>query len=240
MMSTGVSERPSLLVIDDDEVLRERLVRAFRERGYDSVGAANGDDALVLAATDPPELAVVPRRNPWFADLSPDGRDVVFNGIATVNFDLESVSLDSTHEARVLSASPTAIEAQGRFSPDGRWVAYQSDESGRSEVYIRRFREAGGRVQISVAGGRRAIWGNGTLLYYWEGNRLIAASLSFAPSPAVVSRTPLFAGRYEDDYDVSKDGTRFLMIESDVSGLGLVVIPNWRTELRRLGARADR
>ena len=189
----------------------------------------------------PAELAVVPRRNPWFADLSPDGRDVVFNGIASVNFDLESVSLDSTHQARTLSASPTAIEAMGRFSRDGRWVAYNSDESGRHEVYVRPFGEAGGRVLISVAGGRRAVWGHdGKQLYYWEGNRLIAASLNFAPSPAVVSRTPLFAGRYEDDYDVSKDGSRFLMIESETSGLGLVVIPNWRTELRRLTSTLPR
>jgi serine/threonine-protein kinase len=188
-----------------------------------------------------PELAVIPRRNPWFADLSPDGRNVMFNGIATLNFDLESVSLDSTHQARVLSGSPTAIEGQGRFSPDGRWVAYNSDESGRVEVYVRPFGEGGGRVQISVAGGRRAIWGrDGKQLYYREGNRLISATLRFTPGPSVVSRTPLFSGRYDDDYDVSRDGSRFLMIESQTSGLSLVVVPNWRTDLRRLTARPTR
>ena len=185
----------------------------------------------------PAQLAVVPRRNPWFADLSPDGRNVVFNGIATTNFDLESVSLDSTHQARELSVSPTAIEAQGRFSPDGRWVAYLSDESGRTEVYVRPFGEGGGRVQISVAGGRRAVWGHdGTQLYYWEGNRLISATLGFDPMPNVVSRTTLFSGRYEDDFDVTKDGTRFLMIEPVASELRLVVVPNWRTDLKRLTA----
>jgi hypothetical protein len=52
----------------------------------------------------------------------------------------------------------------------------------------------------------------------------------------VVSRTPLFTGRFEDDYDVSKEG-RFLMIQSETSGLGLVVVPNWRTELRQLTTR---
>ena len=181
----------------------------------------------------PPQLAVVPRRNPWFADLSPDGRNVVFNGIADVNFDLESVSLDSAHQARALSASPTAIENFGRFSPDGRWVAYTSDESGRPEVYVRPFAEGGGRVQISVNGGRRPIWAHdGKQLYYWEGNRLVSASLTFESAPAVVSHTALFTGRFEDDYDVSKDG-RFLMIQSETSGLGLVVVPNWRTELRQ-------
>jgi Tol biopolymer transport system component len=189
----------------------------------------------------PAHLAVVPRLNPWFADLSPDGRHVVFNGIASTTFDLESVSLDSAQQARTLSASPTAVEVQGRFSPDGRWVAYNSDESGRVEVYVRPFREGGGRVQISVGGGRRPIWSqDGKQLYYWEADRLISASLRFDPAPTVVSRTPLFSGRYEVDYDVAKDGSRFLMIEYETSGLSLVVVPHWRTELKRLTAARTR
>lgn len=104
------------------------------------------------------------------------------------------------------------------------------------EVYVRPFAEAGGRVQISVAGGPRPVWAHdGKQLYYWEGSRLISAALRFDPAPAIVSRTPLFSGRYEDDYDVSKDG-RFLMIEPETSGLSVVVVPNWRTELTRLTA----
>ena len=92
-------------------------------------------------------------------------------------------------------------------------------------------------MQISVNGGRRPIWAHdGKQLYYWEGSRLVSATLSVDPTLAVVSRAPLFAGRFEDDYDVSKDG-RFLMIQSETSGLGLVVIPNWRTELRQLTTR---
>jgi Tol biopolymer transport system component len=115
-------------------------------------------------------------------------------------------------------------------------VAYVSDESGRPEVYVRPFAEGGGRVQISVNGGRRPIWAHdGKQLYYWEGNRLVSATLSVDPAPAVVSRTPLFTGRFEDDFDVSTDG-RFLMVQSETSGLELVVVPNWRTELLRLTA----
>jgi hypothetical protein len=91
-------------------------------------------------------------------------------------------------------------------------------------------------VQISVNGGRRPIWDHdGKQLYYWEGSGLVSASLTFGPMPVVVSRTSLFAGRFEDDFDVAKDG-RFIMIQSETSGTGLVVIPNWRTELRRLTA----
>ncbi|MGQ0538156.1 MAG: TolB family protein, partial [Gemmatimonadaceae bacterium] len=182
-------------------------------------------------------LAVAPRHNPWNADLSPNGRTIVFNAISNGTFNLETVSLDSTHEARELSGSATATEVNGRFSPDGRWVAYQSDESGRPEIYLRPSLATGGRVQISVNGGRRPVWAaDGKQVFYWEGSRLLAATLSFDPDPRTTSRTPLFQGRYEDEYDVTPDGKRFLMIESETSGLSLVVVPNWRTELRRLTA----
>jgi serine/threonine-protein kinase len=188
-----------------------------------------------------PQRALDPPHNPWFADLAPDGRSVVFNAISSGTFNLETVSLDSSHAARMVSASPSAIEAMGRFSPDGRWVAYNSDESGRMEVYVRPFAGGGGRVQISVAGGQRAIWSHdGKQLYYWEGNRLISATLAFGPGPAVVSRTPLFSGRYENDFDVAPDGSRFLMIQSQPTGLELIVVPSWRTELGRLTAARSR
>jgi hypothetical protein len=60
----------------------------------------------------------------------------------------------------------------------------------------------------------------------------MSATLARDPALRVLSRKPLFQGPYETDYDVSHDGSRFLLIESEVSGLDLVVIPNWLTELR--------
>ena len=85
-------------------------------------------------------------------DLSPDGHTAVFNAIYDGTFNLESFSLDSAHQERELAASPTATESYGRFSPDGHSVAYNSDESGRMEVYVRPFPNQGGRVQVSVGG----------------------------------------------------------------------------------------
>jgi serine/threonine-protein kinase len=182
-------------------------------------------------------LAASPTLNPWNADLAPNGNTIVFNAISNGTFNLELLSLDSTRTVRQLSASPTATETNGRFSPDGRWVAYASDESGRPEIYVRPALATGGRVQISASGGRRSLWArDGKQVFYWEGSRLVAATLTFDPGPRVVSRASLFEGRYEDEYDVSVDGSRFLMIESETSGLSLVVVPNWRTELRRLTA----
>jgi serine/threonine-protein kinase len=181
----------------------------------------------------PPVLAANPIHNPWNIDLSPDGRWVVDNSLYGGSFNLETMSLDSTHVTRELAGTP-ATEARGRFSPDGKWIAYNSDESGQTEVYVRPFDGSGGRVQISTGGGVHPVWSpDGNRLYYWEGNRMMVATLERGATIRTVSREKLFEGGYEMDFDVSRDG-RLLMIESQSSGTKLVVIPNWRTELRRL------
>lgn len=137
MMSNGVSERPSLLVVDDDDVLRERLVRAFRERGYDAVGVANGDDALALAAADPPELAVVDLRMPGrsgldvvreLVTLDPATLVVVLTGYGSIATAVEAMRMGAKHYLtkpadadeilRAFSASsiPSASESGGGAS----------------------------------------------------------------------------------------------------------------------------
>ena len=93
-------------------------------------------------------------------------------------------------------------------------------------------------MPISANGGTRPIWApDGKRVYFWENSRMMSATIARDPAPRVVSRDALFDGRYERDFDVARDG-RFLMIESGSSGVSLVVVPNWATELRRLtGAR---
>jgi Tol biopolymer transport system component len=184
-----------------------------------------------------PTLAVAPRHNPWNAHLSPDGRRVVFNAISQGTFNLETVSLDSVPQSVFLAESPSSAEVWGRFSPDGRWIAYMSDESGRHEVHVRSSNPGGGRVQVSVNGGRRPVWSrDGRRLYYLEADRMVEATLAMNPGPRVESRTVLFSGRYMDDFDVAPDG-RFLMIETESSGVSLVAVPHWRAELKRLTSR---
>jgi serine/threonine-protein kinase len=200
----------------------------------------SGQAALWWQPTDgsgPAVLAGVPRHNPWFVDLSPDGRTTVFNAIYDGSFNLETFSLGVDHAERDVAASPTATEAFGRFSPDGHFIAYNSDESGRPEVYVRPFPDIGSMILVSTGGGRRPVWSpDGKTLYYWEDNRMMAATLARDPALRVVSRKSLFEGQYETDYDVSHDGTRFLMIQTESAGLNLVVVPNWITELRQLTA----
>jgi len=185
--------------------------------------------------------------NAWNIDLAPDGRTTVFNAIYDGSFNLESFALDSARERRDISASPNATETFGRFSPDGKSVAYMSDESGRPEIYVRSFPGGGGRIQISTNGGTRPVWSrDGQTLYFRDvprassfssaGGRMLAVTLARDPALRVVSTQQFFDGPYDREFDVSPDGSRFLMIESRSSGVSLIVIPNWLTELRRLTA----
>ncbi len=177
------------------------------------------------------------RHNPWWIDLAPDGHTTVFNAVYDGSFNLESFSLDSTRDERDLAASPTASEVSGRFSPDGHWVAYNSDESGRMEVYVRPFPEVGARVQVSVGGGIRPVWAaDGKSIYFLQGSKMISATVARDPAFRIVSREALFDGVFAPSFDVSKDGTRFLMIQPEASGLSIVAVPNWLTELRKLTA----
>ena len=173
--------------------------------------------------------------NAWNLDVAPDGQRVVWNAIYDGTFNLETMALDSTRERRDISASRTALESNGRVSPDGKFVAYTSDESSRQEIYVRAFPDGGSRIQVSVEGGTRAVWSrDGRRLYYWSQGRIIAVTLARDPMLRVVSREVLFKGNYDREFDVSPDGSRFLMIEPRGSEISLVVIPNWLTELRRL------
>ena len=105
-MSGDVTEHPSLLVVDDDDVLRERLVRAFRERGYEAVGVPDGDRALALAAADPPELALVDLRMPGrpgldvvreLLALDPATQVVVLTGYGSIATAVEAIRLGAKH-----------------------------------------------------------------------------------------------------------------------------------------------
>ncbi len=130
------------------------------------------------------------------------------------------------------------------LSPDGRWLAYASDQTGQQEIWVRPYPGPGAAVRISPNGGVEPVWArSGRELYYLEGTRLMAVAVTagdrFNFSPA----TLLFDNDYllsslSPSYDVARDG-RFLVlkpIRSDraVAPSRVVVIQNWREELKRL------
>jgi serine/threonine-protein kinase len=127
-------------------------------------------------------------------------------------------------------------------SPDGRWLAYQSDESGRFEVYVRTFPNVdGGRWQVSRNGGTSPRWSaDGRTLFFYDGRGLLASSIAggtvfSSGTPARLFDYSPFSGRLGPDYEVSRDGQRFLMIRSAAdtpsTRAQLVLVQNWLTAL---------
>jgi serine/threonine-protein kinase len=130
-------------------------------------------------------------------------------------------------------------EKEPRASPDSRWLAYVSNESGREEVYIRSMTQGGGRVPVSAGGGGEPLWApRGLTLYYRVGSEVVEATIATTPSLRVSGRRLLFSGPYATDvfhpnYDVAPDGKSFLMVRPVDQSRGLVMVVNWARELRR-------
>ena len=142
-------------------------------------------------------------------------------------------------------AATEANERAPRFSPDGRWLAFLSDESGRDEVYIQPFPGPGPRTVVSTAGGREPVWSpDGTELYYREPGRpgLMAVSVQTEPELRVGAPLSLFEGRFEElsplvgaaYYDVHPDGDRFVMVRRIPDPEGIRLVVDWMDELERL------
>jgi Tol biopolymer transport system component/predicted Ser/Thr protein kinase len=135
-------------------------------------------------------------------------------------------------------------EGTPKFSPDGRWLAYASDESGRWEVYVRSYPGPGGKWQISTGGGKEPAWNpNGRELFYRDGDRMMSVEVAAQPSFAPGRPKVLFEGRYRPTnaslaaYDVSPDGQRFLMVKqaglSSAIPTQIYVVQNWFEELKQ-------
>ncbi|HKF58523.1 MAG TPA: hypothetical protein VKJ45_23990, partial [Blastocatellia bacterium] len=138
-----------------------------------------------------------------------------------------------------------ANESGPIFSPDGRWLAYLSDETGRQEIYVRPFPGPGGKMQISTEGGTEPMWArNGRELFYRNGDKMMVTAVETTPVFTAAKPRLLFEGHYETgfsaferNYDLSSDGQRFLMIkpgEQESAATQLNVVLNWSDELRRL------
>jgi serine/threonine protein kinase/Tol biopolymer transport system component len=135
-------------------------------------------------------------------------------------------------------------EAVPRFSPDGHWLAYISNESGRYEVYVQPYPGPGGKWQISTDGGTEPVWNpNGRELFYRSGDKMMVVDISTQSGFVAGKSRMLFERRYErasfpsSNYDVSPDGQRFLMIKSveqaETVPTQINVVLNWFEELKR-------
>jgi serine/threonine-protein kinase len=185
--------------------------------------------------------------------MSHDGsRVVVRQGPAP--YDLSLLLLGNERRTEPLLRTPFH-EVNAEISPDDRWLAYESNESGQREIYVRPFPDiSGGRWQVSTGGGTRPLWArNGQELFYMavtgDGATLMRVPVERGTTWNGGAPTTLFAGRYffsdaiggvgeGRTYDVSPDGRRFLMIkESDGDASAprnIVLVQNWTEELKRL------
>jgi hypothetical protein len=137
-----------------------------------------------------------------------------------------------------------AIEVQGQISPDGRWMAYASDESGRLEVYVTRFPDKRGHWQISSTGGTQPTWrGDSKEIYYLGPDQAlmsvaVQAGDSFesgAPTALFHAGFPMLVPAYWANYAPSADGNRFLVSElvTETASTPINVVLNWTAALKK-------
>jgi serine/threonine-protein kinase len=177
---------------------------------------------------------------------TPDGRVLAYvdGDFAGSRMDIWLLPVGGNAKARAFLSTPFD-EIQPVFSPDGRWIAYVSNESGRYEVYVRPFPGPGGRSLISIGGGTEPRWSSdGRELFYRSGESMMVVAVTTAPRFRAAEPRQLFEGRYlfggtrpgAPQYDVTPDGRRFVMIlepERAAPPTRLHVILNAVEELKR-------
>ena len=129
-------------------------------------------------------------------------------------------------------------ERRAMFSPDGRWIAYQSDASGRNEIYLSRFPASPGEWQVSTEGGTETRWNpNGRELFYRNADKMMAVDVD-SQGELVLGKPRLLFERslLREDYDVAPDGQRFVMVDESESAPAptqLNLVLNWFQELEQ-------
>ena len=188
--------------------------------------------------------------------VSPDGRTLVYSSNSNPRggfFDLMALPLTEKGQPKPLMATPK-LETNGEVSPNGRWIAFESDESGRREIYVRPFPAVDtGRWQVSISGGTRPVWSrNNRELYFVSPDQQIMAvpvesgkDFTYGRPAALFKGSSYYLGGGPTPlngrtYDVAPDG-RFLLIKDPPNGPGttaptIVVVEHWLDEVKkRLG-----
>ena len=202
---------------------------------------APGAFALVTRDWDgsgKPDTLIAKTRSISQIVFSPRGRLFVLTvGVRPGNSDIYVGSLDSATKVQPFLSSP-ASEAAASISPDGRWLAYTSNETGIFQAYVRPFPGVGGRFQVSTAGGTEPLWArDNRRLYYRATGQLMVATLTLAGEPAVVRRDTVFEDSFAPEgarqaYDISPNGKTFVMGRLIGEDSRPLVVLNWFDELR--------
>jgi len=212
-----------------------RVVFAANRTGYVdlyqklSSGAGNDEILLKTLTSKPP------------SDWSLDGRFIVYQNLSPkTQSDLWVLPLFGDRQPRPFLQTEFN-EWQGRLSPDGKWMAYDSDESGEIKVYVRPFSATGGVWQISASGGEQPVWRHdGKELFYVSSEKKLMAVPVEANSPNFRAGAPqeLFqmhsvSRPWAKQYAVTADGQRFLVntLVEDAAPSRITVVVNWAAGL---------
>ena len=219
---------------------------AYSSRDGDIAWKAANNTGTPERIAEAPGEGVAGPPSPYF--FAPTGTALVFGerGNPETEDSIGLIALEDGAESAWLLDGPFD-ERNAELSPDGRWMAYQSDESGQFEIYVRPFPNVDDdRVPVSNAGGFQPLWSrDGRELFYLEGNPLMSAAVQpDGPVFSVYRRTPLLDWPYfaapliRRTYDVSVDGQRFLALRplgSDGAARSqIIVVQDWFEELKRL------
>jgi len=215
------------------------LGSAWTPDGRHVTYTAQGDIVWRAADAGSPAERLLARDGPQYpTSWTPDGRLLIFDDGVPNKYDIWILPLHG--EPSPLVATP-ASELGGQLSPNGRWLAYHSNESGRYEVYVRPFPNvSSGKWTISTSGGQRALWSrDGKELFYLVGSSVMRVAVSGHESTfRADAPEELFSGPFDPSgmYTISGNGTHFLMVEADPDArpTQLNVVQNWAEEVRRL------
>jgi Tol biopolymer transport system component len=213
---------------------------AFSDSVYWKAADGTGEEEKLGSAPDRMLL-------PW--SWSSDGKALaLFEATGITYYDIGILSMEGNHEHKSL-LKEKYIEFQPKISPDGKWMAYASNESGQLEIYVRPFPDVNkGRWQVSTSGGDTPLWApNGRELFYRNAEAVMSVSVETEPAFKAGKPGILFRGTYVplsisdgQPWDISPDGKRFLMLKPPVSTGGapaaarkVDIVVNWFEELKR-------
>lgn len=232
------------LTFDSVSILPEWMPDGRRVAYVKWLGASSDRMGLFRIAADGsgvPETLLVRQNSTWEAQFTADGRRMAFREThPQTSRDIWVAPTDSPQAATPLLRTPFN-ERSIALSPDGRWLAYVSNETGTDEVYVRRPQEGSPRWRVSTGGALGPRFSrSGRELFFWGGDSLYAVTLEGGDEPRLGPARALLGGRYESSstqvpYDVAPDGNRFVLVRSQL-GQGteeLHVILHWFDQLRR-------
>ena len=212
-------------------ILRNRMYEIY---SIDADGS--GEDTFVFNE---------PNRSTFVSSVSADGKTVIYEISSGMNTDVAARSTEGEGVSEPLLTKKN-IECNAKMSPDGKWLAYESNESRQFEVYVCSYPEGDQRKQVSLDGGHDPLWApDSHELFYRSGDEIMAASINTTPDLNIGKQRILFEDKYallggRMTWDIDPEGKRFLMAKDYIDSSAeegatlpkINVIVNWFEELK--------